>query len=251
MRAPLSWIRDFTPADAPVADVVSALNQLGLEVEGVEQPAEQVEVEPAHQARVLAGERVEGAVGQRQLGAVRVRLVATGLERDLHPCSAVTGEVPDQVRPELAAGRTRAAGEALGQRGPGLQGPVGGGGKHPPDHLVVPRRQAEAHLALGAPVQLRGSAGPGPGAPGQPLVLDLEQPFVDQPVEVEAGRVHRQVAAGRRLLAADRLAGGGDVPVEGAPGRVGEGADARRDRGEVLAGAVGCGHRYSCVDGRS
>ena len=38
MRAPLSWIRDFTPLDAPVDDIVSALNQLGLEVEGVEQP---------------------------------------------------------------------------------------------------------------------------------------------------------------------------------------------------------------------
>jgi phenylalanyl-tRNA synthetase beta chain len=42
MRAPLSWIREFTPVDAPVADVVSALNQLGLEVEGVEQPGEEI-----------------------------------------------------------------------------------------------------------------------------------------------------------------------------------------------------------------
>ncbi len=44
MRAPLSWIRDFTPlpVDAPVADIVSALNQLGLEVEGVEQPGEEI-----------------------------------------------------------------------------------------------------------------------------------------------------------------------------------------------------------------
>src|SRR3954454_15753079 len=42
MRAPLSWIRDFTPVDAPVGDVVSAFNQLGLEVEGVEQPGEEI-----------------------------------------------------------------------------------------------------------------------------------------------------------------------------------------------------------------
>ena len=42
MRAPLSWIRDFTPIDVPIADMVSALNQLGLEVEGVEQPGEDV-----------------------------------------------------------------------------------------------------------------------------------------------------------------------------------------------------------------
>jgi phenylalanyl-tRNA synthetase beta chain len=42
MRAPLSWIRDFTPADAPVDELVAALNQLGLEVEGVEAPGEEV-----------------------------------------------------------------------------------------------------------------------------------------------------------------------------------------------------------------
>jgi phenylalanyl-tRNA synthetase beta chain len=40
MLAPLSWIRDFTPVIAPVADIVAALNQLGLEVEGVDQPGE-------------------------------------------------------------------------------------------------------------------------------------------------------------------------------------------------------------------
>ncbi len=42
MRAPLSWIREFTPLVADVADIVSALNQLGLEVEGVEQPGEEI-----------------------------------------------------------------------------------------------------------------------------------------------------------------------------------------------------------------
>jgi phenylalanyl-tRNA synthetase beta chain len=42
MRAPLSWIRDFTPADAPVDDLVGALNQLGLEVERVDEPGREV-----------------------------------------------------------------------------------------------------------------------------------------------------------------------------------------------------------------
>jgi phenylalanyl-tRNA synthetase beta chain len=51
MLAPLSWIRDFTPVDAPVADVVAALNQLGLEVEGVEQPG--AEITGVIAARVL------------------------------------------------------------------------------------------------------------------------------------------------------------------------------------------------------
>jgi phenylalanyl-tRNA synthetase beta chain len=42
MRAPLSWIRDFTPLDAPVDEIVAALNRVGLEVEGVEEPGRDV-----------------------------------------------------------------------------------------------------------------------------------------------------------------------------------------------------------------
>ena len=42
MRAPLSWIRDFTPIEAPVADVADALNQLGLEVEAIEEPGREI-----------------------------------------------------------------------------------------------------------------------------------------------------------------------------------------------------------------
>ena len=67
MRAPLSWIRDFTPVDAPVADLVSALNQLGLEVEGVEQPG--AEITGVIAARVLerreAPRRRQAVAGRR------------------------------------------------------------------------------------------------------------------------------------------------------------------------------------------
>jgi phenylalanyl-tRNA synthetase beta chain len=42
MRAPLSWIRDFTPVEASTDELVAALNQVGLEVEGVEEPARDV-----------------------------------------------------------------------------------------------------------------------------------------------------------------------------------------------------------------
>jgi phenylalanyl-tRNA synthetase beta chain len=52
MRAPLSWIRDFTPVEVPVDEIVRALNQLGLEVDAVEQPGE--EVDGVLVARVLA-----------------------------------------------------------------------------------------------------------------------------------------------------------------------------------------------------
>ena len=43
MRAPLSWLRDFTPLDAPPVEIADALNQLGLEVESVEAPGEEVQ----------------------------------------------------------------------------------------------------------------------------------------------------------------------------------------------------------------
>ena len=43
MRAPLSWIREFTPLDdVAVADIADALNQLGLEVEAVDAPGRDV-----------------------------------------------------------------------------------------------------------------------------------------------------------------------------------------------------------------
>jgi phenylalanyl-tRNA synthetase beta chain len=42
MRAPLSWIREFAPIDAPVDEIVAALNQVGLEVDAVEAPGAEV-----------------------------------------------------------------------------------------------------------------------------------------------------------------------------------------------------------------
>src|SRR2546423_13497485 len=42
MRAPLSWIRDFTPVEGSTDELVAALNQVGLEVEGVEEPGRDV-----------------------------------------------------------------------------------------------------------------------------------------------------------------------------------------------------------------
>jgi phenylalanyl-tRNA synthetase beta chain len=42
VRAPLSWIRDFTPVDADPATVADALDNLGLEVEGVDALGEEI-----------------------------------------------------------------------------------------------------------------------------------------------------------------------------------------------------------------
>jgi phenylalanyl-tRNA synthetase beta chain len=42
LRAPLSWIREFTPLDASPADIADALNQLGLEVDAVDAPGAEI-----------------------------------------------------------------------------------------------------------------------------------------------------------------------------------------------------------------
>jgi len=42
MRAPLSWIREFASVKAPVHEIAAALNQLGLEVEAVEEPGREI-----------------------------------------------------------------------------------------------------------------------------------------------------------------------------------------------------------------
>ncbi len=42
MRAPLSWIRDFTPIEADARDVAEALDHLGLEVEAIEEPGREL-----------------------------------------------------------------------------------------------------------------------------------------------------------------------------------------------------------------
>ncbi len=42
MRAPLSWLRDFTPLDAPSQEIAEALNQLGLEVDDIHEPGKEI-----------------------------------------------------------------------------------------------------------------------------------------------------------------------------------------------------------------
>ncbi len=42
MRVPLSWIREFTPLEHDVATIADGLDQLGLEVEGIDEPGRHV-----------------------------------------------------------------------------------------------------------------------------------------------------------------------------------------------------------------
>jgi phenylalanyl-tRNA synthetase beta chain len=52
VRAPLSWIREFTPLDAPPTEIADALNQLGLEVDEIDAPG--AEINGVIAARILA-----------------------------------------------------------------------------------------------------------------------------------------------------------------------------------------------------
>jgi len=107
VRAPLSWIRDFTPVEAPLPDVVSALNQLGLEVEGVEQPGE--EIARVISARVL---HVETHPDADKLVLVDVD---TGSGQTRVVCGA-PNVVPDMVVPYAPPGATLPDGIALEKR---------------------------------------------------------------------------------------------------------------------------------------
>ena len=49
MRVPLSWIKEFTPLEAHTEAIADALNQLGLEVEAVDEPGRDIaDVVAAH-----------------------------------------------------------------------------------------------------------------------------------------------------------------------------------------------------------
>ncbi|MGQ0804003.1 MAG: phenylalanine--tRNA ligase subunit beta [Actinomycetota bacterium] len=100
MRAPLSWIREFTPAEAPVDQLVAALNQLGLEVEAVEEPGREVRgvvaakvlaVAPHPNADRLTLVDVDYGNGQTQVvcGATNVH---TG---DVVPLAPAGAQLPD------------------------------------------------------------------------------------------------------------------------------------------------------------
>jgi phenylalanyl-tRNA synthetase beta chain len=99
MRAPLSWIRDFTPADAPVDELVAALNQLGLEVESVDEPgrfvrdvvaARVLEVASHPNADRLTLVSVDSGSGETRV-VCGARNVATG---DVVPFAPAGAEIP-------------------------------------------------------------------------------------------------------------------------------------------------------------
>jgi phenylalanyl-tRNA synthetase beta chain len=105
--APLSWIRDFTPVEAPLPDLVSALNQLGLEVEGVEQPGQEI-------ARVIAA-RVLNVERHPDADKLTVVDIETGSGQTRVVCGA-PNVVADMVVPYAPPGASLPGGITLEKR---------------------------------------------------------------------------------------------------------------------------------------
>jgi phenylalanyl-tRNA synthetase beta chain len=107
MRAPLSWLRDFTPLDRPVDEIVAALNQVGLEVEGVEEPG--VELGGVTAALVL------DVVAHPDADTVRLVDVDTGSGTTRVVCGAPNVHA-GMVAPFAAAGATLPGGLTIERR---------------------------------------------------------------------------------------------------------------------------------------
>ena len=95
MRAPLSWIRDFTPIEADARAIAEALDHLGLEVEGVEEPGR--ELGGVVVARILAvrphpnADRARLADIDYGLGQITVVCGAPNIEPGMVVAYAPTG----------------------------------------------------------------------------------------------------------------------------------------------------------------
>jgi phenylalanyl-tRNA synthetase beta chain len=99
MRAPLSWIRDFVPVEASVTDIADALNQLGLEVEAIDEPGRDIGgVVVARIVEVLPhpdADRIRLADVDAGSGAVRVVCGAPNIEAGMFvPFARVGAHLP-------------------------------------------------------------------------------------------------------------------------------------------------------------
>ncbi len=105
MRAPLTWIREFTPVDAPISDISDALNQLGLEVEGIDEPGR--EIGGVVVARILEvmphpdADRIRLADVDAGNGPVRVVCGAPNIEKGMVvPFAQVGAHLPGDFKIE-------------------------------------------------------------------------------------------------------------------------------------------------------
>ena len=103
-----------------------------------------------------------------------------------------------------------------------------------PGQVVVTLRQHDRDLSVRAPVQLRRATRPRTAPSGQPPELGVQQPFLDQLVQVELRGVTGQLDARGGLVPTHRVRLRDDEEIQRATGRLGERADARDLRDEVI-----------------
>jgi hypothetical protein len=193
---------------------------------------------------VLAGQRVERAVGEQDLVVLDARLVA------------LVGERLGQKRP-VAVGPSRGLLGLLGGRGSAHPAPFGEGrvveggldleavgrgafhaaGQDVADQVVAPGGQRDGPLSVGAAVELRGPTGSRAAAAGEPTELDVEEPVLDEALEVELGRVHGHADPCGGLFPSHGVLLRDDELVELAADRLGERGDAGCLIGKVHDGA--------------
>ena len=133
-------------------------------------------------------------------------------------------------RPRSKASRASASRRRL----PGRLGLGHRGGQQVAGQVVAALGQGDRDAQSARRYSFDGPPGARPGAAGAPLEDDLEQPVVDEPVEVEGGGRARDCGA---AAASSRLTGRGlpdDVVVEPAAGRLGQ----RGDRGHLGSAVV-------------
>src|SRR5947207_4509751 len=99
MRAPLSWIREFTPVAASSTEIAAALNQLGLEVEAIDEPGREIGgVVAARIVEVLPhpdADRIRLADVDAGDGVLRVVCGAPNIEKGmLVPFARVGAQLP-------------------------------------------------------------------------------------------------------------------------------------------------------------
>jgi phenylalanyl-tRNA synthetase beta chain len=184
VRAPLSWLRDFAPLDAPVERLVSSLSQLGLVVDRV--------------SRV--GSRLDGVVVARVAGirahpdADRIRLVDVDAGGP-HPLQVVCGAwnfAPGDLVPLATVGTVLPGGMEIGRRK--MRGQASDGMLCSPPEVDLPGDPGGL-LVLPA----------GLAAPGTPLAeaLELREDVVfelditpNRPDALSMAGVARDLAAG-------------------------------------------------------
>lgn len=188
MRAPLSWLRDYAPFDAPVEDLALALSGLGLVVEGVERIGAD-----------LGGVEVVGILDIRpHPSADRIRLVDVDRgdgEALQIACGAHNFAVGDMVALATIGARLPSGAEIARRR---MRGEWSNGMLCSAEELGLPPEPDDGLLKLP----------PGLAAPGTPLVDALGLvPDAVFDLDITANRPDAQCMAGiaRDLAAALRL----------------------------------------------